>query len=32
MSKYFPSYLSETSGIKHGAVNVDVEGLATKKI
>ena len=30
MSKYFPSYLSELSGIKHVTVNVDLEGLATK--
>ena len=31
MSKYFPSYLSVLSGIKHVTVDVDLEGLATKK-
>ena len=31
MSEYFPSYLSELSGIKHVTVDVDLEGLATKK-
>ena len=30
MSKYFPSYLSETSGIKHVTVNVDLERFASK--
>ena len=30
MSKYFPSYLSELSGIKYVTVNVALEGLATK--
>ena len=30
MSEYFPSYLSELSGIKHMAVNLDLEGVATK--
>ena len=30
MSKYFPSYLSELSGIKFVTVNVALEGLATK--
>ena len=30
MSKYFPSYLSKLSGIKHVTVNVDLKGLATK--
>ena len=32
MSEYFPSYLFELSGIKHVTVDVDLEGLATKKI
>ena len=31
MSEYYPSYLSELSGIKHVTVDVDLEGLATKK-
>ena len=31
MSEYFPSYLSELSGTKHVTVDVDLEGLATKK-
>ena len=31
MSKYFPSYLSELSGIKHVTVNLGLEGYATKK-
>ena len=30
MSKYFPTYLSETSGIKNVTADVDLEGLATK--
>ena len=31
MSEYFPSYLSELSGIKHVTVDLDLEGLATKE-
>ena len=31
MSEYYPSYSSELSGIKHVIVDVDLEGLATKK-
>ena len=30
MSKHYPSYLSELSGIKHVTVDLDLEGLATK--
>ena len=31
MSKYFPSYLSELSGIKHVTVNVDFKGKTFPK-
>ena len=31
MSKYFPSYLSELSGIKQVTVNLGLEGVPTKK-
>ena len=31
MSGYFPSYLPESSGIKHVTVDVDLEELATKR-
>ena len=31
MSKYFPSYLSKRSEIKHVTVKVDLEGVTTKK-
>ena len=31
MSKYFLSYLSKRSGIRHVPVDVSLEGVATKK-
>ena len=30
MNKYFPSYLSKRSGIKHVTADVDLDGVATK--
>ena len=31
MSKYFPSFSSKWSGLKHVTVSVNLEGVATKK-